>query len=198
MTKTLSYYDENAASFSGSTLDVDFHDIQDEFLSLLSRKAYILDFGCGAGRDTKYFADKGYTVTAVDGSAKLCEIASQYTGLHVRQMFFSELDDVEKYDGIWACASILHLPKDELGGVFIKMRDALVHDGILYTSFKYGEFEGMRGGRYFTCFTMESLVAFVEQIGGLDIIKIWLSDDVREDRKDERWVNILLKKKTIS
>ena len=104
--KTLNYYNENAQSFAFGTVSVKFTEVQDKFLEKLNPDAYILDFGCGAGRDTKYFLSRGYQVDAVDGSEQLCRIASEYTGIKVRQMLFQELDEKEKYDGIWACASI--------------------------------------------------------------------------------------------
>ena len=109
MTNTLKYYDENASVFAENTLKVDFNEVQNKFMSLLPDKAYILDFGCGAGRDTKAFIDKGFKVDATDGSKELCVIASRNTGIKVRQMLFEELSEIEKYDGIWACASILHV-----------------------------------------------------------------------------------------
>lgn len=118
---TLKYYNENAIIFSATTQIVDFSITQDKFLALLQPNAYILDFGCGSGRDTKYFMEHGYRVEATDGSAELCKLASTYTGVSVKYMLFQELDEQKKYDGIWACSSILHLPKDEL-----KMEDILL------------------------------------------------------------------------
>ena len=126
MNKTLNYYDENATSFSESTLHVNFTETQQAFLNCLPSNAHILDFGCGAGRDTRYFLERGCLVTAVDGSEALCKIASEYTGISVKQMLFQNLDEIEKYDGIWACASILHLKKAELSDVLVKMRKAVI------------------------------------------------------------------------
>ena len=123
--KTLKYYNENAKSFASGTVSVKFTEVQDKFLEKLNPDAYILDFGCGAGRDTKYFLSRGYQVDAVDGSEQLCRIASEYTEIKVRQMLFQELDEKEKYDGIWACATILHLQKKQLREVFENMYAAL-------------------------------------------------------------------------
>ena len=142
--KTLDYYNKNASSFAETTMDVDFHETQKHFQKLLPEQGYILDFGCGSGRDTKYFLNQNFQVDAIDGSEELCRIASDYTGIKIKKMLFNELDEVEKYDGIWACSSILHLPKDELQKVLKKMVKALKKDGIIYTSFKYGDFEGKR------------------------------------------------------
>ncbi|MBP3458205.1 MAG: class I SAM-dependent methyltransferase [Lachnospiraceae bacterium] len=105
MQRTIDYYNENAQIFADGTADVDFAQIQDQFLELLPKKAYILDFGCGSGRDTKYFLERGFQVEAIDGSEKICKLASEYTGIYVRKMLFHKLDEIEKYDGIWACAS---------------------------------------------------------------------------------------------
>ncbi len=129
MNKTISYYDKNAESFANNTLNVDFMAIQNKFLSLLPTNGYILDFGCGSGRDTKYFISKGFKVDAVDGSESLCNIARQNTGIDVRQMLFSELDKDRAYDGVWACSSILHLSKAELRNVLIKIMCALKING---------------------------------------------------------------------
>ena len=191
---TIYYYNTNAQDFINGTLSVDFSSIQNTFLNLLPVGAAILDFGCGSGRDTKYFLDHGYQVTAVDGSAELCKAASEYTGISVKQMLFEDLDEVEKYDGIWACASILHVKKAELPGILRKMSAATKLNGIIYVSFKYGDFEGERNGRYFTDMTEDSMAQLLEMIPELRIEKQWITGDVRADRGDERWLNMILRK----
>jgi cyclopropane fatty-acyl-phospholipid synthase-like methyltransferase len=196
--ETLDYYEKNAEDFSRTTLYVDFSETQQSFLKYMPEGAHVLDFGCGAGRDTKCFLEQGYQVTAIDGSEALCQLASKYTGIPVQQMLFQELNDVGKYDGIWACASILHLKKSELPDVFLKMTNALKEQGVIYTSFKYGTYEGMRNGRYFTNFVENSFVDFIKDIPGLNLEKIWITEDVRVGRGNERWLNILLRKANIS
>ena len=193
--KTLKYYNENAQSFASGTVSVKFTEVQDKFLEKLNPDAYILDFGCGAGRDTKYFLSRGYQVDAIDGSEQLCRIASEYTGIKVRQMLFQELDEKEKYDGIWACASILHLPKKQLREVLKNMYAALKSKGWIYTSFKYGEFEGEGNGRYFTDFTTDTFKDFIHDMHGLKIEEHWITGDVRPGRGEEKWLNLLLQKK---
>ena len=191
---TLNYYNQNANAFAAGTVSVNFQQTQDKFLHKLQPGSNILDFGCGAGRDTKYFLEKGMNVDAVDGSEKLCEIASNYTGTNVRNMLFQELNEHEKYNGIWACSSILHLPKHELKSVFKKMTDALKSHGIIYTSFKYGTFEGERNGRYFTDFTINSFREFAKDIKQLKLEEYWITDDVRPGRGNEKWLNLILQK----
>lgn len=193
--KTLKYYNKNAQSFASGTVSVKFTEVQDKFLEKLNPDAYILDFGCGAGRDTKYFLSRGYQIDAIDGSEQLCRIASKYTGIKVRQMLFQELDEKEKYDGIWACASILHLPKKQLCEVLENMYAALKSEGWIYISFKYGEFEGERNGRYFTDFTTDTFKDFIHDMHGLKIEEHWITGDVRPGRGEEKWLNLLLQKK---
>lgn len=191
---TLNYYNTNATSFAASTRSVDFSQTQDKFLDLLPQTASILDFGCGSGRDTKYFLDAGMHVDATDGSEELCRLASEYTGIPVRQMLFEELDAKAQYDGIWACSSILHLPKESLKDALRKMIAALKENGIIYTSFKYGTFEGERNGRFFTDFTEETFQEFVADVDGIRIEEMWITGDVRPGRGDERWLNLILRK----
>lgn len=191
---TLNYYNQNADSFIQGTVSVDFSQVQDKFLERLNVGDCILDFGCGSGRDTKYFLKKGMVVDAIDGSVNLCKLASEYTGIKVQNILFQELDEQEKYDGIWACASILHLPKEELSVVLDKMIAALKKNGIIYTSFKYGDFEGERNGRYFIDFTVESFKEFIENVADVEIVEYWITGDVRQGRGEERWLNIILQK----
>ena len=194
-TKTIEYYNENVDKFVNDTQDVVFCATQDLFLSYLNEGNSILDLGCGSGRDTKYFLSKGYKVDAMDGSMEICKVASDYTGINVKCLLFNELDEIDKYDGIWACASILHLDRDDLIDVFHRIARALKDNGILYTSFKYSEFEGMRNGRYFTDFTIESFNEFQTNIPEFIIEKKWITSDVRAGREDEKWLNLIMRKK---
>ena len=197
MDYTIDYYNQNAKNFIENTQNVDMHLAQDKFLQLLDSQSSILDFGCGYGRDTKYFLEKGYHVTATDGSAELCKLASAFTGIEVKEMLFQELDDINKYDGIWACSSILHLPKKELFPVLRKMCIALKSAGVIYSSFKYGDFEGERNGRYFTDFTEDTFRDFIKDIPELTIEDHWITSDVRPGRGNEKWLNLIIRKSDI-
>lgn len=192
---TLGYYDNHADEFYESTVNVEFTKMQERFLAKLEKGSYILDFGCGSGRDTKYFLEKGYHVDAIDGSEELCKLASDYTGIKVEKMFFEELSEVEKYDGIWACSSILHLPIDELSNVMRKMVIALKENGVIYTSFKYGTFAGERNGRFFIDMTEETFAEFLNGIDGLEMEEQWTTSDIRPSRGEEKWLNMILRKK---
>ena len=194
MNKTIDYYNNNAESFIAHTMDADISVIHERFMARMPEGGYILDFGCGSGRDTKFFMEKGYRVDATDGSEKLCEAASKYTGIEVRHMYFEELDAHEKYDGIWACSSILHLPQIELKDVLTKMIRAVKPGGLIYMSFKYGESEGERNGRFFTDFTCETFGEFLKEFPVLRLEEEWVSADVRPGREDEKWLNVIVRR----
>ena len=195
MDNTIEYYNQNAEQFVRGTISVDFAATQERFLAKLSAGACILDFGCGSGRDTKYFLNKGYLVEATDGSEELCKLASDYTGVEVRHMLFQDLQEVDKYDAIWACSSILHLPYADLVDVMKKMVIALKDNGLIYTSFKYGTFEGIRNGRYFIDMTEDSLEKLLQDVDELEVEEMWVTSDVRPGRGEEKWLNLFLRKK---
>ena len=130
----------------------------------------------------------------MDGCRELCEIAAKYAGISVKQMDFLELNEKEKYDGIWACSSVLHLPYEELKVVMVKIAEALKKNGVVYVSFKYGNFEGWRNGRYFTDMMEDGVRRLMEEIDGMSVEEMWVTADVREGRGDERWVNVVGRK----
>ena len=140
--KTLEYYNQTAQTFVQGTIDADLSKLHRRFLKLLPIEAHILDLGCGSGRDSKAFLEAGYQVTALDGSAACCKLAEAYIGQPVLCQTFDQLDFDQVFDGVWACASLLHLPYVELPGVFEKIARALRPGGYFYASFKYGDLKG--------------------------------------------------------
>ena len=195
MNKTIDYYNENVKTFVEGTVSVDFSDIQNKFINKLDANAKILDFGCGSGRDTKFFLEKGFDVEAIDGSEELCKYASEYTGIKVKHMYFQQLNEASKYDAVWACSSILHLPYDELIDVMKKIVISLKSNGLFYTSFKYSEFEGMRNGRYFIDMNEERIQELLLKVEHLEIEDLWITSDVRPNRGEEKWINLFMRKK---
>lgn len=194
MNNTLLYYNTNASSFVESTQSVQMTEAWSRFTKKLAPSSIILDFGCGSGRDTKYFLEHGYQVEAIDGSEELCKVASAYTGITVKKQLFTDLSDVQKYDAIWACSSILHASSDELIIIMRKIWTALKDNGVFYTSFKYGTFEEERNGRYFTDMTEESLSVLLTKVTGFNIEEQWITSDVRPGREEEKWLNVILRK----
>ena len=162
-----------------------------KFLDQVSSGRYIMDLGCGAGGASLYFTQQGYQVLAVDGCSKLCDYTRQRVGCEARVMRFEELDYTDAFDGIWACASLLHVRKDALTRIIRLIRSALKKDGVFYASFKYGETERDKNGRVFSDFTEDSLRALLDEAGGFKDITLWTTNDARPGRTDERWINVL-------
>ena len=196
--ETIRYYDENAESFIGGTLDADISQIAGRFVERLPEGASILDWGCGSGRDSLAFLKAGFDVTAVDLSREMAAATERLTGLRIRNESFEDLSDVHAYDGIWACSSLLHVSKVDLPVVLGAARKALWDGGCAYVSFKYGDYEGMRNGRYFTDLTEEALASILKDGTGLRIDECWVTSDVRPGRENEKWLNaILVKERSI-
>lgn len=193
---TLKYYNENAEHYCESTINGDMKEDYDKFLSILPSKAHILDFGCGSGRDSKYFLDNGYIVRAIDGSKKLCEIASNYIGQRVECMKFDELSDKSLYDGIWACASIIHVEREKLPEILKKMVKALKDDGVIYTCFKLGNKEVVEEGKYFNYLNKNILESILNKVDlNLKIIDYYETGSFANvNRPQTTWGNYLIKK----
>ena len=193
-TKTLEYYNDNAASFVGDTVNAKMNSIQEEFLQYVKEGGRILDLGCGSGRDSKLLLDRGYEVVAIDGSRELCKVAADYTGIDVVNTTFQDYQTDLQFDGIWACASLLHVPINELQLIIHKYVGMLCEGGVFYMSFKYGEFEGDRNGRFFTDMTEKRLHEIIDQIPGAVIISENVTGDSRPGRSDEKWLNAYVKR----
>ena len=193
MNITEQYYHDNSQEFFDSTINADTTPLYEHFLKHVPEKGYILDLGCGSGRDTKAFLNRGYKVDAIDGSKELCALASEFTGIEVKCMDFSEIDANEKYDAIWACASLLHVEQDKLPGLIEKLRGAVKASGVFYMSFKFGDFEGERDGRFFMDMTAEKFHEILENVVGWTLVDEWDSEDVRRG-KNVKWYNAILQK----
>ena len=190
MNQTISYYDKNATEFCRNTIDADMSFCRDKFLNYLKSGAAILDAGCGSGRDSLAFKQLGYQVTAMDASPEICKEAEKVLGQKVLCKTFEELDDENAYDGIWACASLLHVSKERMGEVLYRLKRALKDGGVLYASFKYGEDEKVVNGRLFSYYDEQSLRPLIEG-NGFEVLEVFVTQDVREDRQEEKWVNVV-------
>ena len=197
MNNTLKKYNENAKEYFEQTKAADMREIYNHFLLMLPKSACILDFSCGSGRDSKYFLEKGYTVRAIDGSEKLCELASEYIGQKVDCMKFDELSDESKYDGIWACSSILHVERENLPDILRKMIKALKEDGVIFTSFIVGDQEIVRNGKYYNFITKAILENMLKQVDlNSEIVDYYESETCKNvDRPKSTWGSYLIKKK---
>jgi len=192
MTESFRYYDQNAKQYVSSTMHVDMSSHYELFLTHVPAGGCILDAGCGSGRDSRYFLDRGYSVQAFDLSEEMVKAATVLTNLPVRRLSFQEMDYVAEFDGIWACASLLHVPKDQLADVFRRLAKALKPDGVLYCSFKNRDEDFSNDGRHFSCFNERQFRSFLDSVEGFSLVALEHTQDLRKERGDERWLNCLL------
>jgi SAM-dependent methyltransferase len=193
--QTIGFYDENAEDFFQRSVDADMARGHADFTALAAPGGRILDAGCGSGRDSLAFARLGFRVTPMEASAKLAALASAHTGLPVEVMTFDQIAWREEFDGVWACASLLHVPRAELPAAVTRLRDALVPGGVLWMSFKYGAQERFANGRHFTDLDEAGAGPLIEAVGGLSLISLTVTDDSREDRPGERWLSVLCRRR---
>lgn len=195
---TNNFYNDNATSFFNDTVDADLSAIYQKFLPLLASGAHILDAGCGSGRDTHYFISQGFRVTAFDASEVLVLKAQEFTGIDVTVNTFENFRDKSSaknaddlFDAIWACASLLHVPSKHLPASFSNLSAQLKQGGVFYCSFKYGTNDTAKNGRDFTNANEERLLSFIQN-SNLKMVNTWITEDVRPNRQDEKWLNAIL------
>lgn len=188
---TIQYYDDHAEDYARSTVDVDMSSLYKPFLAMVPNCGRILDAGCGAGRDTKSFIDLGYDVTAIDASARMAALASRLAGVPVKVVRFREMSFNQEFDGVWACASLLHVPSSELADVVGRVEKSLRPGGVFYASFKHGSGERTEGGRLFNDLTEGQVTQLIANHPSLSLAKIWTTLDARPERNDQKWVNVL-------
>jgi superfamily II DNA or RNA helicase/SAM-dependent methyltransferase/SOS-response transcriptional repressor LexA len=194
MEKTVEFYNRNAADFFHDTVKVDMSILHDRFLQGIPDGGLLLDAGCGSGRDARAFKERGYRVVAFDASHELAALASEYLGQTVSVRTFATIDEVAFYDGIWACASLLHLPYCEIPDALSRLWTALKPGGTLYLSFKEGEGERKKDGRHFTDLDESGLRSLLGKFSEIDRIDCWQTSDNRPGRPD-MWLNALVRRR---
>jgi superfamily II DNA or RNA helicase/SAM-dependent methyltransferase len=190
MTSTVAYYNQNAIDFFSNTIDVDMSALHDRFLATVTPGGIILDAGCGSGRDANSFQSRGFRVAAFDASPELARMACDHTGLNIVVRSFSDVHEQSCYDGIWACASLLHLPEISIPAALGRLWAALKPGGSFYLSFKLGQGERVQNGRHFTDATEIQLRDWLAVLPDLLGIECWLSTDQRPGRS-EQWLNAI-------
>ena len=190
---SLDYYQQQAESFYHNTRAVDMTPLYRRFLPHVPQGGHIIDAGCGSGRDSLYFANSGFGVSAFDASPALVELARQHTGLPISLCRFEDFTAPTPADAIWACASLLHVPLAELAVVMAHLTTQLKPGGVFYCSFKYGQGEVTREGRHFTNLDEAGLRQLLEGLP-LSLDEHWQTGDLRPGREQERWLNAVLRK----
>lgn len=189
---TLNYYDNNAQEFVENTFSVDTTETITRFVKKIPFGGEILDVGCGSGRDSKCFLELGYKVTAFDASKEIANIAAEKISHPVLHLQVQEITWENKFDGVWAMASLLHLPKDDIPNAIEKCIGALKEGGTFFASFKSGEGESFDNkGRYFSYFNIEELNSIMENIPEINNFKVSYSGTEDALKRDVTWINII-------
>ena len=187
----MNYYNKHAKEYINNTKDVNMKEYYDVFESYLKPNSKILDVGFGSGRDSLYFKNKGYEVVSIDPIKEFCDNAKSIGLDNVIQMSIEDIEYINEFDAIWACASLLHLKSNQLVDVFNKCYKALKDNGVMYLSFKYGDFECIIDDRYFTYLTEETFTNIINQTN-FKIDKLWINED--KLNRDVEWLNVILRK----
>lgn len=192
--KTIDYYNSNAAQYFCNTVNVDMSECCDRFLKYVVPGGRIIDIGAGSGRDIKYFKDRGYVVEGIDASEEMCRLAAVYSGTEVTCERIQDWHPQEKYDGIWANASLLHLAFDEIEEFVCRASDYLKPNGVFYISMKKGIQTGCdNNGRFFTDFSEEKVQQIVSKSTAFIVADSWETGDGLS-REEFQWINLILKK----
>ena len=190
---SIDYYNRYAVPYYEKTVDADMGEVMKPFVELLPENAEVLDLGCGSGRDTLALEEYGFYVTPLDGAEKMCRLAEVNIDRDVLCMTYDEMDFDDVFDGIWACASFLHLQEKEVLGFFEKIDLYLNDNGVVYLSGKNGISTGKaKDGRYFLEFTEQLVEKILLVNRQLKLAELWYTEDAG-DRKGFRWLNVILK-----
>ncbi|WP_018234443.1 class I SAM-dependent methyltransferase [Thioalkalivibrio thiocyanodenitrificans] len=191
---TLDYYDQHAARYFIDTVRLDLSHLYEPFLEGIAPGGRILDAGCGSGRDSRAFVHRGYRVTSFDASPRMAELAQRYVRQHVRVMGFDQVAWQARFDGVWACASLLHVPFHDLGETLTRLGEAMREGATLYTSFKLGGGERTEGARHFTDMSRARLDQLLKAQTLLSLERAWITSDCRANRAQTSWLNVLLRR----
>jgi len=192
--ETVEWYENNFKSYIDKHAGDDLEDLIGDFLTHVPAGGKVLDVGCGGGRDSLVMINRGYDVTLLDASLNMCISAHELTGAPYLNMDMELIEDHEKYDGIWACASLQHVPYDRQTKIWKRLRDALKPDGVIYASYHYGTGFKVEHSKYYFTTTGDVISAIIKESGTWDNIEVWMTKELVKGR-EEHWVNVFALKR---
>jgi 2-polyprenyl-3-methyl-5-hydroxy-6-metoxy-1,4-benzoquinol methylase len=193
--KTIRYYNEHTNDYCAETVGLNLHHLYSSFLAHIPVGSHILDAGCGSGRDSLYFKRCGYRVTAFDASDSMVQFSSELLGQKVLHLSFDQVIFNNEFDGVWACASLLHVPRTKATEIVSRLVNALKSGGMIYASLKRGSGQQAMKGRMYTFYDDASLRKLLSSVDDLELIRLWGTEDTRKDRGEEAWINVLAKRR---
>jgi SAM-dependent methyltransferase len=192
--QTLLFYETHAEHYAEQTRAIELDHLYEPFLTAVAKDGKILDVGCGAGRDLKRFAKEGFEAVGIDPSEKLAAMASEFSGCKVLVCEVQDLRFVNEFDGAWACASLIHLPRNQLRGALEKIYVALKPGGVLLVSMQIGTGEIVTAdGRFFTRYSSQEMSSAIER-SRFELINVWTTPDSLPGRESVTWVNAIARK----
>lgn len=192
---TSDWYSSNAAAFCERTFAIDMDHVHRRFLRYMPLRGRILDVGCGSGRDSRRFVELGYSVDARDRSQEIAEEARRLTGLTVRVEDVLQLEDRDSFDGVWACAMLIHLRDHEFDEAIFRLTRALRLGGVLYISLKQSERRNPSDARDFHLWIPEEASRRIHSFGRLQPLEAWSTEE--GPPKETRWINLISRRTSV-
>ena len=186
---TILYYNKHADEFVSRTVDIDMSEVYPKFTNLLPSGGCILDAGCGSGRDSRYFLSQGFEVVAIDASEEMVKCASKLMDQSAILMKFEDVTFENEFDGIWACASMLHVEKENFVSTLNILVNALRTSGVIYVSLKQSESNVPAGGRHFSYYSADEVNGIISDQPSLELLDLWF-----DENSECGWINILAKR----
>ncbi len=186
---TIQYYNKHADEFVSRTVDIDMSELYPKFTNLLPSGGCILDAGCGSGRDSRYFLSQGFEVVAIDASEEMVKCASKLMGQSAVQMKFEDVTFSNEFDGIWACASLLHVKKENFVSTLNILVNALKSSGVIYVSLKQSESNVPARGRHFSYYSADEVNRIISDQPSLELLDLWFAEN-----SECKWINFIAKR----
>lgn len=193
---TIEYYENHSVEFIQSTINADMTNLYSRFEEYLLPGMSILDLGCGSGRDSRYFFDKGYSVVAIDPSLAMCKHTKELVDIPVYNISAEDICFDQKFDAVWACASLLHIKKNLMEKTLDRVFSSIRKGGVMYASWKYGENCHLENNKYYSDYTEVGLKTMLEKFDKVEIIDLWTTNDVRLELESNKWTNVILRIKS--
>lgn len=192
--RTIKYYNHNGEKYAAKTLNLQLSGQWTEFSTYIKPKGKILDIGCGSGRDMIKFQQLGFMTEGIEPSHAMAKIARQNSGSIVHEIPVEKMAFQNKFDGVWACASLLHVHEKNILPVIEIILNSLKINGYFYFSLKHGCGQTRHDDdRLFVYYNEHTIRKITDQLNYIKVVRIWTTEDSAK-RPDDLWLNCIVKK----